>query len=351
MNLKIALLTGAVFLGASLTAWAQNEHSTARLGADKGVHDMGDIEIQTFQGEKLGMVKDLGVDLVNGRIVEVLVACDSSLGVGDKIVAVPPLALVPDRLNEIYRLNVSADVFRSAAAIDLSRWTDFGRSDRITAAYRLFGQEPYFLGENETASATAARPKVPLGYVERTSRLLDMQVGNFRDEKLGKVCSFSLDIPKGRIRSVIILSPGNFKTESIVPAMALSFNSVRDALLLNDSKVEYANEPHYIFTEAQYGNSAYSREESYKGPRTYAPLQQGTSYRDVDKTHQIYDRIREAKIASDDVEVGTFESRITLRGWVDTVEDKRLIFQIAVAASRVELVDNQIIVGRPSASN
>jgi sporulation protein YlmC with PRC-barrel domain len=351
MNLKSALLFGAVILGASLSASAQNEHSSARLGRDKEVHDMGNIEVQTLQGEPLGRVKDLGIDLVNGRIVEVLVACDSSLGLGDKIVAIPPLALVPDRLNQIYRINVSADVFKGAAAIDLSRWTDFGRSDRIAAAYRLFGQEPYFLEENATASTTAARPKVALGYVERTSNILDMEVGNLRGEKLGKVCSLNLDIPKGRIRSVIILAPGNFKTESVVPAMALSFNSVRDALLLDDSKVQYANEPHYVFTEAQYGNEAYSREESYKGPRTSIPLQQGTSYRDVDKTHQIYDRIRAAGIASEDVEVGTFDSRITLRGWVDTAEDKGRIYEIAVAASRVELVDNQILVGRPRAAN
>jgi sporulation protein YlmC with PRC-barrel domain len=352
MNQKFTiLLTGAIMIGASLSCWAQSGQSNAPFGHEKQIYNMENIEIENFQGQKLGRVLDMGIDLVNGRIVEVLVQCDASLGLGDKVVAVPPLALVPDKLNETYYLNASADVFKSAAAIDLSQWTDYGRSDRVAAAYHLFKQETYFLEEGDTPSMSAARPKVPLGYVERTSNILNMHVKNFQDEKLGKVCSINLSIPRGRIRSVDILAPGLFKTESVVPAMALSFNSVRDGLLLDDSKLQYAGEPRLVFTEAEYGNEAYTREQNYKGPHTDLPLQQGASYRDVDRTSRIYKSIRDAKLADENIEVGTFDGRVTLRGWADSAEDKARIFQIAVAASREELVDDQVMVGRPSAAN
>ena len=46
---------------------------------------------------------------------------------------------------------------------------------------------------------------------------------------------------------------------------------------------------------------------------------------------------------------GTINGRVTLRGWVHIEQDKRRIDEIAVAASRLELVDSQIRVGRPAA--
>jgi len=350
MKLKFHLLTGAVIAGAALSTWAQPEPSHERFGLEKPARDISRIEIKNFQDESLGSVADLGIDLINGRIVEVLVASDSSLGDSNRIVAVPPLALFPDPVNDVYRLNVSTDEFKTAPAIDLSKWTDAGRSDRIATAYRFFGQRPYFLEEGETASKTA-RPKMPLGYVERSSKILDLPVGNLQNESFGKVSSLSLDIPRGRILNVIVLAPGNFKTKSIIPAMALSFNAARDALLLDDSKVAYANEPRYVFTEAEFGNEAYSKEESYEGPHTSVALEQGRSYLDVDRTVRIQRDIRAAKINSRHVQVGTINGRVTLRGWVDTDEDKRRIGEIAIAASRLELVDNQITVGKPGTAN
>ena len=320
-------------------------------GAQKPVDQITHIRIKNFQDEDLGRVEDLGIDLINGRVVEVLVTSDSSLEVGNKIVAVPPLALFADPLNEIYRLNVSVDLFKSAPAIDLTKWTDAGRSDRVAAAYRLFGQEPYFLEVGDSASTTARRPKVSLGYVERSSRILDLPVENLQNQSFGKVCSMSLDIIQGRILTVVVLAPGNFKTKSIIPAMALSFNAPRDGLLLDDTKLEYADEPRYVLTEPAYGHQGYSQEESYKGPHTSVALEQGSAYRDVDRTVLIHRDIRAAKVNGRHVQIGTINGRVTLRGWVNTSEEKRRIGEIAIADSRLELVDNQIKVGKPVTTN
>ena len=352
MKLTRLLLTAAIAASAaSLSLWAEAAATPKRLGKEKAFDEYNKIIVKNLQGETLGRIKDLGVDLINGRIVEVLIASDSSLDVSGKIVAVPPLALVPDAANEVYRLDVSTDTFKSAAGIDLSRWVDAGRSDRVAAAYRHFGRETYFLEEGDTASPTDARPKVSLGYVERVSKLVDLPVGNYQGDKFGKVWSLTLDIPKGRILNVIILAPGNFETKSIVPAMSLAFNATRDALLLDDTKEEFADQPRFIYTAAAFGNDAYSHEESYKGPRTNVALEQGSSYRDIDRTVQISKDIRAAKIGSRNVQVGTVDGRVTLRGWVSSAADKARIVALAIAASRVELVDDQITVGRPIVSS
>ncbi len=354
MNTKSKLLASAVIAGTfTLTAWAQAPAGATPkpMGREKTANEYIQYEIRNLQNEKLGQVTDLGIDLIYGRIVEVLVESDGSLNVGRKIVAVPPLALIPDPVEKIYRLNISTEAFKTAAAIDVTKWEDAGRSERVADAYRLFGQVPYFLEEGDTASKTASRPKVLLGYVERCNKLLGMPVGNSQKEEFGNVWSMTLDIPKARILNVIVLAPGNFKTKSIIPAMALSFNDRRDALLLDDTKAEYADEPRFIYTEAAYGNEAYSHEESFKGPHTNVALEQGGSYRDIDRTAQIHREIRAAKVNARHVEVGTLNGRVTLRGWTYSEEDRRRIGEIAIAASRLELVDNQITAGKPVASN
>lgn len=352
MKPKFALIAGTLLaVCISLPLLAQSDPDRGRVGPvgkEKAISLYNRIEIRNFQDEVLGRIDDLSLDLVNGRIVGVLVVSDSSLGVGDKVVSVPPLAFYPDGVNEVLRLNVSTEDFKAAPAVDLENWVSSGHSDRVAAYYYYFGQDPYFLEEGDKASVLASRPKVALGYIERVNAILDLPVGNFQGVKFGKVWSLTLDIAKGRILNVIILAPGNFKTKSIVPAMALSFNSTRDGLLIDDTKSEFADEPRYIYTPAQFGQDAYYHRESYKGPRTSVALEQGESYRDIDRTVLINRNVRTAKVNGRNVQVGTLNGRVTLRGWVYTEDDKRRIGEIAIAAAGLEQVDNQIYVGKPA---
>jgi hypothetical protein len=352
MKLKHQLLAASVLL-CSLAGFvsAQPAPGHPGLGAEKTPLSFVHITIKNQEDVTLGRIKDLGIDLINGRIVVVLVESDGALDVGHKIVAVPPLALTPDPADRnVYRSNASVETFKSAVAIDLSKWEDFDRSDRVAASYRLFGQEIYFLEDGLTASTPEDSPRVSLGHVERSNKLIDFPVGNHQGDAFGEVWSMTFSILRGRVTSVIILAPGNFKTKSVVPAMALSFNDKRDALLLDDTKEEFADEPRYVYTEAAFGNDATSREEAYSGPRTNVALEQGSGHRDIARTVQIYRGIRAAKINIRHVELATLNGRVTLRGWAYSADDRERMGAIAIAASRLELVDNQVTVGRPVAA-
>jgi sporulation protein YlmC with PRC-barrel domain len=309
------------------------------------------IEIQNFQGEPLGKIFDLGIDLIHGRIVEVLVLTLQSPDGPAKIVAVPPLALIPDPTRQIFSLDISRERFNAAPFVDLSSWQDAGRHRRIAAAYRYFGQEPYFLEDGAIASPTAARPKVRLGYVERSSKIVGLPVGNPQGDNFGQVASLTLKITDGRILNVIVLAPGKLKTKSVIPAMALSFNERRDALLLDDSKIVYGNEPRYIFVVTGKNNDRESEEEAYSGAHTSVALVQGASDRDVDLATLIEKNIRAAKLAGLQLEVSADNGRVTLRGTARTVEDRGQVDEIAVSAARVENVDNQVLVAAPASGN
>src|SRR5262245_65290040 len=68
------------------------EMQRERLGNVIKASEVIGKEVRNLQDEKIGKVDDLAVDIETGRIVEVLVSSGGLLGIGDKIVAVPPTA-------------------------------------------------------------------------------------------------------------------------------------------------------------------------------------------------------------------------------------------------------------------
>ncbi|CAM3139754.1 PRC-barrel domain-containing protein [Rariglobus hedericola] len=348
--MKFTSTVVAAFLAccASLATHAETERPKEDFGPEKTIQDVSHIYIQNLQGEKLGRIKDLGIDLTNGRIIEVFVVSGEFLGMGGKVVAVPPLALVTNMTKAVYYLDVTQEEFKAAPGINLKKWTDYGRSDRVTATYKHFGQEPYFLQPGEVSDRSASRPKVPLGYVQRSSKILRLPVSNLNNEKLGSVASLKLDIDHGTIGNVIVRGPGFDKTKSVISPTALSFNATHTGLLLDDTKEEFANQPQIVVTPAGNGQEASSVEEAYKGPRTSSALEQGRSYADMDRTALITRNLRSARIQGLAVKVGTLDGRITLRGTANSENDKRRAGEVAIAASSIEVVDNQLTVTAPA---
>lgn len=243
---------------------------------------MQNIEIRNLRDERLEHIQDLGIDLENGRIIEVLVESDEGLFTSGRIVAVPPLAFLPDPINRIYRLNISRAAFATAPEVDMERWTAADRSNRIAAAYRYFGWEPYFIERGTIMEREGVCPKSMLDYVERSSGIVDLPVTNLQHQYLGKVWNMRFSILSGRVLSVVVIAPGDSKTKSVTPSMALRFNDKRDGLLLDDSIEDFANEPQIIFFPSVFLIDSHFAQETYAGPRTAEALLRGSTPRDVD---------------------------------------------------------------------
>ena len=249
----------------------------------------------------------------------------------------------------------SKAAFQAAPAFSLSKWAEHSQSSRVTADYLYFGQKPYF---NDTE---------PLGYVQLSSKIINLPVRNLHNELLGTVTDFFYDLPADSIEHVILTMPGVRQTKSAIPASALQFNAAHDALLLDVSAKEFKNEPRFRWT---YGNLGDFQQETYANTKvaandgvntkqnvkegtaaSYTPLVQGTSYADVDITHQIYSLMRADTNLSQNaqnVEVGTLDGRVTLRGHVNTPNGKREIGSAAATVAHPENVSNLLEV-RPIA--
>jgi sporulation protein YlmC with PRC-barrel domain len=373
-------------------------------GAAKATDVIG-MTVNNYQDEKLGKVEDLAVDVASGRIVQVIVSTGGFVGLGDRLTAVPPGALHHDTANKVLHLDADKEKLKSAPQFEMSKWAECCDQEHLSAVYRHYGQEPAFsfIHKGDAAPNTIATrnadgtwgkdrltgdsqwmiPAARLGQVQKASKLMGLPVKNRQNEKLGTVDNMLLDIQAGRIVAVVVSSGGFIGMGdelSAVPPTALRFNAEYDTLQLDTTKEQLAAAPHFQakqwpdFSQPMYSDRVYrayqvepyfttnaataadntARNVRDRRDQNITPIDQGNSQADTDTTAQI----RKAVVASPDMSVNgknvkiiTNQGRVTLRGPVNTAEEKRVIGAIADRIARSENVDNQLEVVLKTSSN
>ena len=221
----------------------------------------------------------------------------------------------------------------------------------------------------------AALPRVErLHDATKASDLMGMAVKNDQGEKLGKVDNLMVDLQSGRIVAVVV-SSGEFLGMggelSAVPPASLSLSADRSTLRLDTTKEMLAAAPHFKgnqwpdFNQPTYSDSVYRayRMEPYfstnqvagadnsgrnrrdRNDRTLTPGDQGNGKSDLDTTAQIRKGILDGKdmsVNAKNVKIITSNGMVTLRGPVNTAEEKRMIGELANTIAHVENVDNQL---------
>ena len=222
-----------------------------------------------------------------------------------------------------------------------------------------------------------------LGYVQKASNLMGTSVNNLQDEKVGNVKNFIVDLSCGRIVAVIISSGGYMGMDgelSAVPPTALRYNTEHDSLQLDTSKEMLANSPHFQanqwpdFNQPGYAGGVYhaykvepyfntdanaepdntARNVRDRDNSTLTPLDQGNSQADIDTTAQIRKEIIAANgmsMNAQNVKIITMNGRVTLRGPVNSEDEKRQIGDIANRIAQSSNVDNQLEVTQNTTSS
>ena len=359
-------------------------------GAAKASEIIG-MTVKNHQNEKLGKVEDLAVDVESGRVVQVILSIGGFVGLGDTLTAVPPGALHHDVANKVLHLDADKEKLKNAPKFEMSKWGEYSDSEHLSAVYRHYGQESsfVFIARDDAPNTVSARkadgtwdkdrlssdsqsmiPAARLGHVQKASKLMGASVKNLQDKKLGDVNNILVDLAAGRIVAVVV-STGGFlgmgDELSAVPPTALRFTEEGKTLQLDASKEMLSQAPHFKanqwpdFAEPRYAGGVYHayKVEPYfttdadnsrqnvrdRDDRTLTPLDQGKSKTDVDTTAQIRKEIIAAKnmsVKARNVKVITKDGQVTLRGPVDTAEEKRLIGEIANRIARSGNVDNQL---------
>lgn len=351
---------------------------TNRLnGAVKATEILG-ITVKNKQNEKIGKVEDVTVDVASGRIIQVILSTGKYTGSDGVLTAVPPGVLHHDAANKILNLDAKKEKLTSAPKFEMSKWAKESDTDHLAAVYHHFGEEKTFtfiqngsVVQNDKASTgesliSSARPS----QIQMAGKLIGTPVKNLQEENLGTVDNLLLDLSAGRVVAVIVSSGGFLGMGdelSAVPSAALHLNAERDSLQLDASKEMLSSAPHFKanqwpdFAQTSYASGIY---QAYKiepyfttdvdntarnvrdgNLRTLTPFDQGNSKADVSVTAQIRKEIIAGKsmsVYAKNVKIITQKGHVTLRGPVNTVEEKRLIEEIATRIAGITNVDNQL---------
>ncbi|MBB3257327.1 sporulation protein YlmC with PRC-barrel domain [Paraburkholderia bannensis] len=103
-------------------------------------------KILSSDGEEIGKVKDIMLDVQSGRIAYVVMSSGGFLGIGDKLLAIPWNALTLDTSRKCFLLNVSAERVRSAPGFDKDQWPSMADATWGSTVHAYYGSEPYWEG-------------------------------------------------------------------------------------------------------------------------------------------------------------------------------------------------------------
>lgn len=223
------------------------------------------------------------------------------------------------------------------------------------------------------AGKASGKPRIPsaaLGWVNKASTVIGLPVVNLENKKCGEIDNLILDLEAGRIVHVIVSSGGVLgigDTLNVVPPTVLKYTSARDAVEIRLTKEQLAAAPNFKssdwpnFGDAAYSSKVYraygvdpyftseadntSRNVRDRQGNRLSPLNQGTSESDVETTRLLRKQINERdtlSVNAKNVKIITVNGRVTLRGPVNSSEERAFIVELARKHSRGGEVDDEL---------
>jgi sporulation protein YlmC with PRC-barrel domain len=99
------------------------------------------------EGEELGSIKDLMIDLDDGQIAYAVLSFGGFLGLGDKLFAIPLEALTFETEDHTAILDVDKEVLKNAPGFDKDHWPNNAQYEAgwLLDIYEYYGYSPYWM--------------------------------------------------------------------------------------------------------------------------------------------------------------------------------------------------------------
>jgi len=101
-------------------------------------------DIVNRQGDKLGELEEVMLDVTTGRIAYAVMSAGGFLGMGDKQFAVPWSALTMDPENHCFILDADKERLERAPGFDKDHWPSMADAGWATEVHNYYGQRPYW---------------------------------------------------------------------------------------------------------------------------------------------------------------------------------------------------------------
>ena len=101
--------------------------------------------VTNLNGERLGRIEDIVLDLSSGRVAYAVLSFGGFLGIGDKLFAVPWGAMHLDSDQKEFVLDVSKETLEEAEGFDKSNWPDLADPVLATRIHTHYKTRPYWI--------------------------------------------------------------------------------------------------------------------------------------------------------------------------------------------------------------
>lgn len=100
--------------------------------------------VLSSDGEEVGKIKDIMLDVQGGRIAYAVMSSGGFLGIGDKLMAIPWSALTLDTNRKCFLLAMPADRVKNAPGFDKDHWPAMADRTWASSVHQYYGREPYW---------------------------------------------------------------------------------------------------------------------------------------------------------------------------------------------------------------
>jgi len=100
-------------------------------------------DVYNHQDDHLGDIKEIMLDMRNGRVAYAVLSFGGFLGMGEKFFAVPWNALTLDTKNKRFVLKVEKARLKQAPGFDKDKWPNMADQAWAKEIYSYYGTEPY----------------------------------------------------------------------------------------------------------------------------------------------------------------------------------------------------------------
>ena len=246
LKLKPMVVLMAPIFGLALAAPSYAaDHTSTKTMSEKGMSqhmaardvrasELMGKDVRNAQGEDLGDIKDLVIDLNNGRIQYVVLSFGGFLGLGDKLFAYPIRAFKPAADHDELVLNVPKEKLKHAPGFDSKSSPDWDKADYRNQVDRYFGP-------------TVAIKSQPNMRLMRASDLIGKDVNGSDNKDLGEIKDVVINMNDGSVRYAVLEFDQSWSLKDKLFAFPLrSFKpgaKSSDDLVLNVSKESLNNTP------------------------------------------------------------------------------------------------------------
>lgn len=101
-------------------------------------------KVINLQGENLGTIEDIMLDVGNGRVAYAVLSFGGLLGMGEKLFAIPWRALTMDADKKCFVLDIQKEHLKNAPGFDKEHWPAMADPVWASQVYAYYNQQPYW---------------------------------------------------------------------------------------------------------------------------------------------------------------------------------------------------------------